>query len=74
MFTSNTFRYSEPIFRRSISESSNQSPPSSAESEEALPHANDNSVDRVMGHPVSRPGASMRLPPLPPTPPARLDR
>lgn len=59
-----------------MSESSNQSPPSSAESEgeAALPQVNDDSVDRVMGHPVSRPGVVMKLPPLPPTPPKKFDR
>lgn len=59
------------------SEASGHSPPSSAESEAdlpPLPNLNDSSVDRVMGHIVSRPGAAMRLPPLPPSPPIRLRR
>lgn len=54
-----------------------QSPPSSAESDQdnpGLPVVNDNSVDRVMGHAVSRPGATMRLPPLPSSPPMKMDR
>ncbi|XP_018329743.1 kinesin-like protein KIF19 isoform X2 [Agrilus planipennis] len=72
--------YSDPIFRRIVSSeiSSEGSPPSSAESEAEnypLPLLNDTSIDRVMGHPVSRPGASMRLPPLhPPSPPVRGNR
>lgn len=49
--------------------------PSSAESgEDALPNLNDSSIDRVMGQPVSRRGIGMKLPPLPPSPPVRLNR
>ncbi|CAH0563687.1 unnamed protein product [Brassicogethes aeneus] len=69
--------YSDPIFRRQTagSDGSGRSPPSSAESgEEVLPTVNDSSVDRVMGHAVSRPGAGMKLPPLPPSPPVRISR
>ncbi|XP_068915073.1 kinesin-like protein KIF19 isoform X3 [Tenebrio molitor] len=74
--------YSDPIFRRTAtgemsgSEGSGPSPPSSADSDDipALPTLNDESIDRVMGQIVSRPGAPMRLPPLPPSPPMRLPR
>ncbi|KAJ8923180.1 hypothetical protein NQ315_001734, partial [Exocentrus adspersus] len=75
--------YSDPIFKRgttadnSGSEGSGHSPPSSAESaDEALPNLqHDSSVDRVMGQPVTRPGAGMKLPPLPPpSPPVRLTK
>ncbi|KAJ8979399.1 hypothetical protein NQ317_015828 [Molorchus minor] len=69
--------YSDPIFRRNgtgDSDASGLSPPSSAESgEDGLPIINDSSVDRVMGQPVSRPGMGMKLPPLPPSPPVRLN-
>ncbi|KAF5280510.1 hypothetical protein FQA39_LY18032 [Lamprigera yunnana] len=67
--------YSDPIFRKSVSTmdlSANEStPPSSAESDDRLNTSADyNSVDNFMGQPVSRPGLSMRLPPLhPPSPP-----
>ncbi|CAG9864986.1 unnamed protein product [Phyllotreta striolata] len=47
----------------SSSDLSAVSPPSSAES-------GDSSVDRVMGHPISRHGFS-KLPPVPPSPPVR---
>lgn len=61
------------MFRKGTSSSENgngNSPPSSAESEaDALPTLNDQSIDRVMGQPVTRPG--MRLPPVPPSPPVR---
>lgn len=68
--------YSDPIFRRSAGESSDhsgKSPPSSADSDnETLPTLpNESSIDRIMGHPVSRPGLGMKLPPLPPSPPIR---
>ncbi|XP_018575134.1 kinesin-like protein KIF19 [Anoplophora glabripennis] len=71
--------YSDPIFRRGnttdMSGSDASGPPSSAESgEDGLPNLNDSSVDRVMGQPVSRPGIGMKLPPLPPSPPVRLNR
>ncbi|EFA08129.2 kinesin-like protein KIF19 [Tribolium castaneum] len=73
--------YSDPIFRRggtgeSGSDGSGPSPPSSADSDDipALPTLNDESIDRVMGQVVSRPGAPMRLPPLPPSPTLRLPR
>lgn len=76
--------YSDPIFRRSTadlsgSEASNHSPPSSAESDpenanSGLPKVADSSIDKVLGHPVSRPGATMKLPPLPPSPPLKIDR
>ncbi|XP_017784963.1 PREDICTED: kinesin-like protein KIF19 isoform X2 [Nicrophorus vespilloides] len=65
--------YSDPMFRRGTAAGS--SPPSSAESDaDPLPSLNDPSVDRVMGHPVSRPGLGMKLPPLPPSPPIRISR
>ncbi|XP_063916850.1 kinesin-like protein KIF19 isoform X2 [Zophobas morio] len=70
----------DPIFRRTATESgsdaSGPSPPSSADSDDipALPTLNDESIDRVMGHIVTRPGAPMKLPPLPPSPPLRLPR
>nr|XP_022906683.1 kinesin-like protein KIF19 isoform X2 [Onthophagus taurus] len=67
----------DPMFRRNTSNSeqsgSDHTPPSSAESEE-LPPLNDPSIDRVMGQVVSRPGLSMKLPPLPPSPPIRISK
>lgn len=73
------FSYSEPLFRRTAtgeSDGSGPSPPSSADSDgiPALPTVSDESIDRVMGHIVSRPGAAMKLPPLPPSPPLRLPK
>ncbi|KAK4874894.1 hypothetical protein RN001_014254 [Aquatica leii] len=61
--------YSDPIFRKSVStidlSTSDGTPPSSAESEEITQGAaNTNNVDNLMGHAISRPGVSMRLPPL----------
>ncbi|KAJ8957441.1 hypothetical protein NQ318_004921 [Aromia moschata] len=73
--------YSDPMFRRgttgdaSGSDASGRSPPSSAESgEEGLSNFNDSNVDRLMGQPVTRPGIGMKLPPLPPSPPVRLNK
>nr|XP_023029277.1 kinesin-like protein KIF19 [Leptinotarsa decemlineata] len=73
--------YSDPIFRRqpttdlSGSDASAPSPPSSAESgEDLLPNTSTSSIDRVMGHPITRPGLVMKLPPLPPSPPVRLGK
>ncbi|XP_060521657.1 kinesin-like protein KIF19 isoform X2 [Cylas formicarius] len=63
--------YSDPTFRRSRDSVASASPPSSSESGEET-STRDTGVDRVMGHPVTRPGVVQKLPPLPPSPPIRL--
>ncbi|XP_048519661.1 kinesin-like protein KIF19 isoform X3 [Dendroctonus ponderosae] len=64
--------YSDPMFRPTLTSDPSVSPPSSSESggDENMPK--ESSIDRVMGHVVTRPGAATRLPPLPPSPPIRL--
>ncbi|XP_030764084.1 kinesin-like protein KIF19 isoform X2 [Sitophilus oryzae] len=66
--------YSDPLFRRSMTSDASNSPPSSSESGGEDTGPKESNVDRVMGHIVTRPGAGMRLPPLPPSPPHRLSR
>ncbi|KAL1488944.1 hypothetical protein ABEB36_014728 [Hypothenemus hampei] len=64
--------YSDPMFRPNLTSDPSISPPSSTESGEADENK-DSHVDRVMGHVVSRPGATTRLPPLPPSPPTKRE-
>ncbi|KAF7264631.1 hypothetical protein GWI33_022936 [Rhynchophorus ferrugineus] len=66
--------YSDPMFRRSVTSDASNSPASSSESGGEDIGVKESSVDRVMGHIVTRPGMGMRLPPLPPSPPFRISR
>ncbi|CAH1115978.1 unnamed protein product [Phaedon cochleariae] len=72
MFNETIFRR-HPTLDRSGSDASVQSPPlSTPSSDEDGPNAADSTIDKVLGHPVYRPGLATRLPPLPPSPPIRL--
>ncbi|KAB0793661.1 hypothetical protein PPYR_13281 [Photinus pyralis] len=71
--------YSDPIFRKSVSTAdlsgADGTPPSSADSDDLIAgNSNLGNVDNFMGHPVSRPGLSMRLPPLQPPSPGLAPR
>lgn len=67
-----SYSYSDPMFRPSLTSDPSVSPPSSSESGGDENMIKESSIDRVMGHIVTRPGATTRLPPLPPSPPIRL--